>query len=50
MNLEPIVAAEQETYPDQYEKGADGAKDSFGWWDGRVIFREVHGRDGLVQR
>ena len=31
--LEQIVTGEEEAYPEHYEKSADGAKGSLGWWD-----------------
>ena len=47
MNTEQTVAGEHETYPDECEKGGDGAEDDLGWWEIRDL-RRIQGSDGCV--
>ena len=49
MNLEQIAAKEQETYPDQREKGVDGAEDGLGLCDRRDLLCKIRGLDSCVQ-
>ena len=49
MNLEQIIAGEEEIYPDECEKSADGAKDNLGRCDGRDFLCKIGVLDGRVQ-
>ena len=49
VNLEQIVGGEEEAYSNRCKESADGAKDGFGWCDGRGLFREIQGSGGCVQ-
>jgi len=50
VNLERVVAEEEETDLEHCKKNADGTKGSVGWCDARDLLREIHGFDGRVQQ